>query len=512
MIMRHLILICAALSSAATVITAQDAPQRLRTWVAQHESAVVRQAIELYSIPNVASDSVNIRRNAAKLIELLESRGVTARLLESPAGGPPAVFGELRVPGATRTIVLYAHYDGQPVATGPWMGDPWQPVLRRFANGVAGDVVPVPRDGERVDPELRVHARSASDDKGPIIAMMAALDALRASGIQPGVNVRFFFEGEEEAGSPHLGPLLEAHRDLLAGADVWIFADGPVHVSGAPQLVLGVRGVAGLTLTTYGPGRSLHSGHYGNWAPNPAVTLAHILTSMRDREGRILIDGFYNDVTPPTAEERAAATRLATTDDSVRRSLRLGRTEAGNEATAVRIMEPALNIRGLRAGGVGAAATNSIPVSASASIDFRLVPRQTPARIREQVERHLMKLGFDVVSSPDAVSQHRERERVVLLEWDGGYRATRTALDHPVTRTLAELTERAYGRAPFIAPTLGGSLPMYLFEETLRVPLVVLPMVNGDNNQHAPDENLRLGNLFDGIVLYGTIMAEYDRR
>jgi acetylornithine deacetylase/succinyl-diaminopimelate desuccinylase-like protein len=151
-------------------------------------------------------------------------------------------------------------------------------------------------------------------------------------------------------------------------------------------------------------------------------------------------------------------------------------------------------------------------VSVSASIDFRLVPRQTPERIRANLERHIAGLGFDVVQTLDAVSAHLSRERVVLVEWDGGYRATRTSLEHPVTRTLAALTERAFGRAPFIAPTLGGSLPMYLFEETLRAPLVVLPMVNADNNQHAPDENLRLRNLFDGIVLYGTIIAEYDQR
>jgi acetylornithine deacetylase/succinyl-diaminopimelate desuccinylase-like protein len=500
-----------AMLIATSAGSAQDLPQRLRDWVARNEAAVVRQAVELYSIPNVASDSVNIRRNAARLLELLRARGADARLLESPAGGPPAVFGELRTEGATRTIVLYAHYDGQPVATGPWLGDPWQPVLRTFANGVAGDVVPLPATGERVDPELRIYARSASDDKGPIVAMLAALDALRASGIRPRVNVKFFFEGEEEAGSPHLGPLLEAHRDLLA-ADVWIFADGPVHVSGAPQLVLGVRGVAGVTLTTFGPSRALHSGHYGNWAPNPAVTLAHLLTSLRDINGRILMDGFYDDVTPPTDAEREAAARLATTDDSVRRSLRLGRTEADNAASAVRIMQPALNVRGLRAGGVGTSATNAIPVSASASIDFRLVPRQTPERIRANLERHIAGLGFDVVQTLDAVSAHLSRERVVLVEWDGGYRATRTSLEHPVTRTLAALTERAFGRAPFIAPTLGGSLPMYLFEETLRAPLVVLPMVNADNTQHAPDENLRLRNLFDGIVLYGTIIAEYDQR
>ncbi len=220
--------------------------------------------------------------------------------------------------------------------------------------------------------------------------------------------------------------------------------------------------------------------------------------------------GFYDDVTAPTAAELAAATRLSTTDDSVRRSLGLIRTEGDGAASAAQIMAPALNVRGLRAGAVGAGASNAIPTSASASIDFRLVPRQTPERVRALLEAHLVSLGYEITADPRTVARHTARERVALVEWDGGYRAQRTAIDHPLVTALTGLTRAAYGREPFVAPTLGGSLPMYLFEEVLGAPLVVLPMVNADNNQHAPDENLRLGNLFDGVVLYGTVMALLD--
>jgi acetylornithine deacetylase/succinyl-diaminopimelate desuccinylase-like protein len=281
-------------------------------------------------------------------------------------------------------------------------------------------------------------------------------------------------------------------------------------VSGAPQLVLGVRGVQGLTVTLYGPSRPLHSGHYGNWVPNPAVALSQVVASLRDTDGRILIRDFYADVTPPTATERAAAMALSTTDDSVRRSLGLTRTEGQGAASAERIMGPALNVRGLRAGGVGSAASNAIPVSASASIDFRLVPAQTPERIRTITEAHLVALGYEVTHDPQAVTRHAARERLALVEWDGGYRAQRTAIDHPLVTALTQVTRAAYGRAPFVNPTLGGSLPMYLFEEILGAPLVVLPTVNADNNQHAPDENIRAGNLFDSVVLFGTVMSTLD--
>jgi len=413
----------------------------------------------------------------------------------------------LNAPGATKTVVLYAHYDGQPVSTGQWTGDPWVPTLRPLIDGKPGPAIAFPGEGERVDPELRLYARSSSDDKGPIIAMLAALDAMRDAGLKPGVNVKFFFEGEEEAGSPNLGPLLAAHRTALA-ADAWVFADGPVHVSGMPQIVLGVRGVAGLNITLYGPNRALHSGHYGNWAPNPAVSLVQLLATMRDGDGNILMRGFHEDVALPTPAELAAAEQLSATDDSVRRSLRLGRTEGDGAASALRIMAPALNIRGLSAGGVGGAGANAIPVSATASIDFRLVPRQTPERIRAIVEGHLAILGYEVTGDTAAAAAHPEREKLALVQWSSGYRATRTPIDHPFVSAVHSVTERAYGTTPFTAPTLGGSLPMYLFEEILGAPLVVLPMVNADNNQHAADENLRLRNLFDGVVLYGTLMTE----
>src|SRR5881392_3346232 len=267
---------------------------RVAAWRAAREAAIIREFVELLAIPNLASDSGPIRRNAAAIVRMLKRRGVTARLLEAP-GAPPAVFGERASPGATRTVMLYAHYDGQPVDTAQWATPPWRPMLRDKALADGGTAIPFPADGARLDPESRIYARSAGDDKVSILAIVWALDALQALGVRPSVNLKFFFEGEEEAGSDHLRDMLTRHANLLK-ADLLLVGDGPVHQTRRPQLTFGVRGVVGVQLTVYGPIRPLHSGHYGNWAPNPAMELAQLLASMKDATGHVTIPGWYDDV------------------------------------------------------------------------------------------------------------------------------------------------------------------------------------------------------------------------
>ncbi|MFL5579240.1 MAG: M20/M25/M40 family metallo-hydrolase [Gemmatimonadaceae bacterium] len=488
-------------------LLAQPSPDRVRAAARSYrearEAAILRELVELLAIPNLASDSANIRRNAHHLVAMLERRGVRARLLEAP-GSPPAVFGELTVPGATRTIVYYAHYDGQPVQPAQWSttgGDPWRPTLYDRAVAAGGRQIPMPADGARVPGEARVYARSASDDKSPIVAMLTALDALRAAGLAPSTNVRFFFDGEEEAGSEHAHDMLTRHAALL-GADLWIFGDGPVHQSGRRQVVLGVRGTMGLELTTYGPARMLHSGHYGNWAPNPAIAMARLLASLRDDEGRILIAGFQDDVRPLTAADRAAIRAMPPVDSVLANELALGRTEASPALLAERIAQPALNVRGIQSGAVGALATNAIPTEARASIDFRLVPAQTPERVRALVEAHLRREGWTITHDSATAELRRRTPRLVRLEWESGYPGVRTAADHPAARAVAAVLPDAV-----VVPILGGSLPMYHFADVLKTPVLVVPIVNYDNNQHAANENLRMQNLWDGIESYAALFA-----
>jgi acetylornithine deacetylase/succinyl-diaminopimelate desuccinylase-like protein len=452
----------------------------------------------------VASDSANIRRNAAALIAMLERRGVRAGVLAN-GPWPPAVFGELETPGARRTVVLYAHYDGQPVTPAEWATPPWEPTLR-VREGEGWRTLPLPGAGATLDPEARLFARSSSDDKAPIVAMLSALDALRASKRKPSVHLKFFFEGEEEAGSEHLRDLLLAHRARLE-ADAWLLCDGPVHVSRKPQLVFGVRGVLGLELTAYGPARAVHSGHYGNWAPNPALLLARTLASLRDEDGRILADGFYDDVKPPTEAELAATAALPRTDDALRDELWLGATEAGGAPAAERVLLPALNVRGIEAGAVGERASNAIPALARASIDFRLVPDQSPARVRRLVEAHLAKQGWFVARDSVTPAVRRAHPRVLHARWEGGYAAYRAALDAPVSRALRATLDELLGVPVLVVPSLGGSLPLATIADACGAPLVTVPIVNHDNSQHAKDENLRVQNLWDGIEIYASIMA-----
>jgi acetylornithine deacetylase/succinyl-diaminopimelate desuccinylase-like protein len=490
----------------ASTVHAQSVTPAVRAWRQQHEAEIVRELTALVAIPNLASDAANIRRNAEAIRAMLERRGVSARLLEN-GEYPPAVFGELASPGATRTVVFYAHYDGQPVDAREWLTPPWQPVLRAkpSESGAPGAVLELPAQG-RFDPESRLYARSASDDKSPIVAMLVALDALRASGMAPSINLKFFFEGEEEAGSAHLRPLLERNAALLA-SDVWLFCDGPAHQSRRMQIVFGARGVMGLELTVYGPARALHSGHYGNWAPNPAALLSELIASMRDGDGRILVEHYSDDVIPPTASERAAVRALPPIDDELRRSLLLGGTEAAGAPLFDRIMLPALNVRGLRAGQVGALATNSVPTSAQASFDLRLVPKQTPEHVRELVEAHLRKRGWFVVHDEPTESERLTHEKVARLDWEGGYASVKTSMDLPVSRAVRRVASEAIGGEVLALPMLGGSLPLNTFQEVLKVPLITVPIVNHDNNQHAKDENLRLQNLWDGIELFAALMA-----
>lgn len=475
-------------------------------WVRANEHAVMRELADLLAIPNIAADSPNIRRNAEALVHMLERRGVSARLLEF-AGTPPTVYGELRAPGATRTVVFYAHYDGQPVDSARWHSPPWQPVLRDRPLELGGREVPWPAAGTAFDPESRLYARSSGDDKSPIVAMLAALDALRAASIRPSVNLKFFLEGEEEAGSPNLRAVLERYADLLR-ADLWVFGDGPVHQSRRPQVVYGVRGTTGFQLTVYGPLRPLHSGHYGNWAPNPGVLLAGLITGMRDADGHILIAGFSDDVRPVTAAERAALATVPEVDAQLREELGLAATEAGNAPVLERIMLPALNVQGIEMARVGSAAANVIPTEATAAFGVRLVPDQTPARVRELVLAHLARQGWHVVEGEPDLDTRRRYPRIVRVRFGtGGYPATRTPLDEPAAQALARALQPALDQPLLHVPTLGGSLPLFHFTEVLRTPVLTLPIVNHDNNQHGADENLRLRNLWDGITLYAVMLA-----
>ena len=499
-----LLLLLAAQQPADTSLRA-----RVAGWRAAHEAEVFQEYVELLRLPNLASDSVNIRRNATALLRMLERRGVTARLLETP-GAPPAVFGELAAPGATRTVVLYAHYDGQPVDTARWVSPPWQPVLRDQALFAGGREIPFPAAGQPFNPEWRLYARSTGDDKGSIIAQLSALDALRALGLAPTVNLKFYYEGEEEAGSTHLREALTRHAAILK-ADVWLMGDGPVHQTRQQLLSFGVRGDMGLQLTVYGPARPLHSGHYGNWAPNPDVMLVHLLASLRDEEGRILIARYYDDVRPVSAAERAALATVPVVDEQLRGELRLGRSEGAPALLAERILQPGLNLSGLSGGRTGATAANVIVAEASAFLDIRLVPNQQPERVKTLILEHLRKQGFFVVDRDPDSATRRAHPKLIKATFGNGYPAYRAPLDAPAVQAVIAAVQAGMSSRLILLPSSGGSDGSHVFHEVMGVPLIGMPISNHDNNQHAENENMRLRNLWDGIELYAGLLARLGR-
>ena len=478
---------------------------QVRAYTTQHEADIVKELAGLASIPNSASDEANIRRNADRIVSLLQQRGVVAKLLEVP-GAPPYIYGDLPAPGATRTIAFYAHYDGQPVDASQWASNPWVAVLRDKSLEQGGKEIALQGLRPPVSGEDRLYARSVSDDKAPIVAMLAALDALQTSGIPRSVNVKFFFEGEEERGSPHLEKVFEKYTQLLT-ADAWFLCDGPAHQSGRKLLYFGARGVFDLELTVYGPVRSLHSGHYGNWAPNPAALLAGLLSSMRDRDGRIRIAGFYDDVRPLTKEEENALNAVPRVEPQLRNDLGIAWTEGGGQSLAKLITLPALNIRGIEAGHVGAQTQNAIPTEATASIDFRLVPDQTPEKVHASVEEHVAKQGFFVVHDVPDMEARRQHGPIARLAWGAGYPAGRTSMDLPFSRAAASIISSEFETPVVELPTVGGSVPMYLFLNDLHAPVIGLAIVNYDNNQHAANENLKIQNLWDGVEIFAGLIA-----
>ena len=476
-----------------------------RDHLAAHEEEIVAELRALLALPNVASNPDDIRRNADALVAMLERRGIAARVLETP-GAPVSVFGQLDTPGAARTLVFYAHFDGQPVGDpASWVTPPFTPTLRAGRFEEAAAIIPWERATYPLSDEARIYARSASDDKAPIVAMLAAIDALRAAGIPLSVNLKFFLEGEEEAGSPNLARTLAQHREALA-SDLWIFGDGPIDPSGAPRVVLGVRGITSFDLTVFGPATSVHSGHYGNVAPNPGARLAHLIASMRADDGAITIRGFDRAAEPISREVREMS-RAAYDEAQMLQGPQLPATESGL-AYGESLLRPSLNVTQLSYGGAGQA-RNAIDPEATAHFDIRLTPGVSLEEVRELITAHVRGQGYHLVDAAPTREERLAHPRLARIVWaEVGYPSAQAPLDHAgVQRVIAVMGGASSGRVR-VPPLLGGSLPISAIGEVLGAPFVIVPIVNADNNQHAPNENVRMREFRQGVALYAALLAE----
>jgi acetylornithine deacetylase/succinyl-diaminopimelate desuccinylase-like protein len=490
--------VCTAI---AVVGHAQDAVRATRQWRAAHERELLDTYMAMLRLPNVARDLPNVKQSADWLLAEMGKRGLNPKLL-TVADAAPVVYGELRTPGAAHTYVFYAHYDGQAVNPVEWSNPPFEPTLTtgRLDQGATNATLPT---SGSVNPDWRIYARSAADDRAAIFGMLSAIDSLKAAGIRSNANLKFFFEGEEEALSPHLEAFLAGNKGLLQG-DLWLVCDGPEHASGLQTLTFGSRGAVSIDITVYGPNHELHSGHYGNWAPNPAMMLAQLLTSMKDADGKVLVEGFYDGVIPLSAAEQQAIREIPNVDLELQRQFGLARVEGGGKRLEELINLPSLNIRGISSGKVGANANNVVPAAATASVDLRLVPGLSTKQQADRLIAHIQKQGYFVTAvEPEAAVRiaHGKIARVVV---GPGYEGVRTPMDlaevQPVVRAMESVR-----RPVVLQPTLGGSTPQDVIQRALGTRTIVIPLANFDNNQHTFNENIRIGHLWNAIDSFAAL-------
>ena len=488
---------------------AQNAQTLIKQSINEQQSNLVDEFRSFLSIPNVAANPKSLQDNANWIKEYMKSKGVDeVSLLTIPNSSmPPVVYGEVKVPSATETIIFYAHYDGQPVDTSKWFPGvhPFRPSLYSGMYEKGAIVMPWLSKGDNYDLNARIYARGASDDKAGVMAIINAYAQLKALKIKPTVNIKFFFEGEEEAGSPNLEQFLQLYKNKL-DANMWVICDGTVHQSGKKQLVMGVRGDTHLELTVFGPKRPLHSGHYGNWVLNPAMELARLLASMKNEKGEVSIKGFYDDVVPLSSLEKEALAKVPSVEAQLKNELGINATErAGALNDALQL--PSLNINGLQSAGVGKFSANVIPTKAIASVDMRLVKGNDWEKQQQKVIDHIKAQGFFVTDKEPTDEERKLNAKICMVVQDKkSYNAQKTSLSNPYVKRISKAIELSSTEWPVILPTLGGSLPLFVFEKVLNTSPITVPIANHDNNQHAENENIKLKNFFEGIEIFASIM------
>ncbi len=493
------------------ILFSQTAPlSKVRAFHQKQQYALLTEYKAFLSLPNTLNDTASLAVNARFIADMMTKRGITnVQLLQGTSKGAiPAVFGEVKVPNATTTIVFYAHYDGQPVNPDKWAEglSPFTPQMATTSLDKGGKFIDFPKENEPLSMDWRIYGRSSSDDKAGVFAIINAYDALKKSGISPTINVKFLFEGEEEKGSTHLNEILEKNKTLLK-ADMWVISDGPLHASGRKQIVFGVRGDVNMNMTIYGAKRPLHSGNYGNWSPNPAWKLTRLLATMKDDEGHVTIDGFYDDVIPLSKLEREALAAIPDPAPMMQKELAFAQAESKERTFLESITTlPTLNINGIVSANVGKLASNIIPTMATVTLDLRLVKGNDVEKQVQKVINHIKKHGYEVFDREPTDEERMKFPNIATIRVGSGYNAQRTSMDLPLAQRVVKAVQNSTTDPVILMPSAGGSLPLFLFEQILNTPPLTVPVVNYDNNQHGENENLRIGCLFEGIETMAAIM------
>ncbi len=459
---------------------------------------------ELLSIPNDAFYPEDIEKNVKWCESAFSLRNFKTTRIETAT--VPLLLGERKHPNAEKTVLVYLQVDGQPVDSTRWNQEtPYTPTLKKPSSDVGWE--PLPWDSiANYQDDWRVFARSASDAKGPVAMFLAALDAAKKLDINPNYNIKIIMDFEEELGSPRLPQAVIDNADLLK-ADMLIIFDGPRHITNRPTLTFGARGIATVQLTTYGPVVPQHSGHFGNYAPNPALRLSKLLASMKDDQGRVVIPGFYDGISI-TPETEKILESVPDNEELIRYRLQIAESDKVANYYQASIQYPSLNIRGMQSGWIDEKVRTIIPSWARAEIDVRLVLESDPNRLIELIRNHVEDQGFYVVDRVPTKGERLKYPKIATFTHEISYQSFRTDFDSEVGLWLTRALNNAFGEDPIRIRMSGGSIPISPFVTTLDIPAVTVPTVNRDNNQHSPNENLRLGNYREGIKTMLAILAE----
>lgn len=458
----------------------------------------------LLSIPNDAFYPDDIEENVTWCESAFNKRGFTTSRINTETA--PLLLAERRHKKAKKTVLIYLQIDGQPVDSTRWFQDsPYIPTLKKKNSNGEWEAIPWEKIANYED-DWRVFARSASDAKGPVSMFLAALDAAAEVKIRPNYNIKVIMDFEEELGSPSLPKAVTENAALLK-ADMLIIYDGPRHITNKPTLTFGARGIATITLTTFGPVVPQHSGHFGNYAPNPALRLSKLLASMKDEFGRVTILGFYDGISIDADTKKILK---AVPDDEVQIKNRLQIAESDKVGSYYQeaIQYPSLNIRGMQSGWIDEKVRTIIPGWARAEIDVRLVLETEPERLIGLIKRHIEDQDYYVIDREPTKEERLAHAKIATFTSEVSYQSFRTDFDSEVGQWLRSALQNAFGEEPIMIRMSGGSIPISPFVTTLGIPAVTVPTVNRDNNQHSPNENIRLGNYREGIKTMIAILKE----
>ncbi len=471
----------------------------------KHAVNSFNEFFELLSLSNDAHFPSDIEKNIQWCESAFAKRNFSTKRLNTAT--IPLLLADRKVGNAKKTVLIYIQIDGQPVNPSQWEQEsPWKPTLKeKDANG-KWRVIANERLYEDLNPDWRIFARSTADAKGPAVAFLASLDALNELKAEPNYNIKVIMDFEEELGSPHLPEAIEQYKSELT-ADVLIIFDGPRHVSNQPTLSFGARGICEITLITFGPRSPVHSGNYGNYTPNPAMRLARLLASMKDDNGQVIIPGFYDGVTL-TEGEKKILRQVPDNENEIRKFLGIAEPDKIGNSFQESLQYPTLNIRGMNALFVGDEVRTLIPATATAEIDIRLVPSSNAERLIELIKKHIEAQGYYLVNKEPTEEERMKYPKIAAFQSSISYGAFQTPFDSEAGVWLSKAMHRAFGKEPIKIKIGGGSIPISPFITTLNIPAVIVPTVNADNNQHAENENIRVGNYIDAVKTFLAIMLE----